>query len=529
MAVTRSQDAGAGVNWRHARLVLLIAALVPLAANVLLRQNHVPLGCPGRFVYLYSPLAAYRLAAVPAAVLLAGTLAAGTWLASSSRAGLALAALGAIALSAWAYVAPPHYRNQHIFNSESPSQEGAFVSEALRVISVRDYLRDFPRRAQAPPAAMRGTRVISNPPGATLLAVAVERSVDRWPAVREWALGSLLSEVPTSEAVRTVQYAQAVGLVFFWVLTGLWVIAAAVLYGLARLFVTPVSAAAYALCCVFAPATLLLAPGKDPAQLLTVAAPLLLWLWAARRDRVLPAVLAGVTLPLVCLASLVHIWIAAIVVAATWLATEQRTRLLGRAVLPGLVGATLSVLGLYLLMDVNLIAIMRAVARAQAEVTRGPAAMPLAWQTLGMPLFLLFVGPAFWTTTMWTVWPGLGMRDSADRDAHAGGGRDAHPTRQMPDAYPARLGRYLLIGTAVVMLATVGFTNVETPRLWIPFTPLLLLGALLQLSALHRPNRGAAQLLVLLVAVQIIMSALQWSLMDIREAETRLVEQRFFG
>jgi hypothetical protein len=502
------------IDPRRARLVLLVAALVPLATTALLRQGHVPLGCPGRFVYLYSPIAAYRLAALPAAVALAVVLGAGTWLAGAGSArrrrwSLTLLAGGAIALAVWAYVAPPYFRNQHIFNAESPSQDGAFVQEALRVTSLREYLYDFPRRAQMPPAAMRGTRVVSNPPGATLVAVGVERLVQRFPLLRELALGPLVHELPPTESVGALQHTQAVGLVFFWVLSALWVLAAGALYWLARLFLPPATAAAYALCCVFTPATLLLTPGKDPAQLLTVALPLYLWLRAVRRDRVVPAVLAGLLLPLVCLVGLVHLWMAAIALAATWLAAEQRRNMLLRLALPAGVAAVLGTLGLYLLCNVDLIAIVRSVARAQAEVTRGPNAMPLAWQLLGVPLFLLFVGPAWWTTTAWAALPRLGLHGPVDRDT--------------------RLGRYLLIAAPAVMLATVAFTNLETPRLWIPFTPLLLLGALLQLGALRRPDRRVALLLALLVAVQVVAASLQWSLMDMREAETRLVEQRFFG
>jgi len=524
MAVMPRRDVSSGIDWRHARLVLLVAALLPLAVTVLLRQDRVPLGCPGRFVYLYSPVAAYRLAAVPAAVLLAAVLAAGTWLAGAAAAsrrrwGLALVAVGAVALAFWAYVAPPYYRTQHIFNAESPAQDGAFVREALHVTSVREYLHDFPRRAQAPPAAMRGTRVISNPPGLTLVAVGVERLVRQFPVLHELALGPLVNELPPTESARALQYANAVGLVFFWVLTALWVLAAGVLYWLARLYLPPVTAVAYALCCVFAPATLLLTPGKDPAQLLTVAVPLYLWLRAVRRDRVTPAVLAGLVLPVVCLASLVHVWLAAIVLVATWFGAARRRRFLMRQVAPAAAAAVLAVLGLHLLCDVDLIAIARSVARAQAEVTRGPSAMPLAWQLLGVPLFLLFVGPAWWTTTAWAALPQLGLRGPAL----------ALGARKEPADRDTRLGRWLLIATAAVMLATIGFTNLETPRLWIPFTPLLLLGALLQLTALRRPDRRVVWLLAMLVAVQVVASALQWSQMDMREAETRLAEQRFFG
>jgi hypothetical protein len=79
------------------------------------------------------------------------------------------------------------------------------------------------------------------------------------------------------------------------------------------------------------------------------------------------------------------------------------------------------------------------------------------------------------------------------------------------------------------MLLTVGFTNLETPRLWIPFVPLLLLGSLLRIEALRQPSRRVALALAVLVATQVTAAALQWSFMDMRETESRLAEQRYFG
>jgi hypothetical protein len=46
----------------------------------------------------------------------------------------------------------------------------------------------------------------------------------------------------------------------------------------------------------------------------------------------------------------------------------------------------------------------------------------------------------------------------------------------------------------------------------------------LQLSWLRRPNRQAAALLATLVFLQFAAAAAQWSLMDMREAETRLLQ-----
>ena len=91
-------------------------------------------------------------------------------------------------------------------------------------------------------------------------------------------------------------------------------------------------------------------------------------------------------------------------------------------------------------------------------------------------------------------------------------------SRQSPDR--DRLSWWLL--AAAVMLVTIGFTNMETPRLWIPFMPLLLLGAALQLRVFRDTGGQARLLLAVLVLVQTACSATQWSFLDAREAETRL-------
>ncbi len=83
--------------------------------------------------------------------------------------------------------------------------------------------------------------------------------------------------------------------------------------------------------------------------------------------------------------------------------------------------------------------------------------------------------------------------------------------------------------TGIVLAGTVGYTNMETPRLWIPFMPLLLIG----LAAGVPMLRGAGQpgrwsnskvrlLLAALVVIQVTAASVQWSLMDMRESEMRL-------
>ena len=509
----------------RALFLLVLAALGPLTVLVVLEQLAVPLGCPGRFVYLYSPFGALRLvAALPALALgvllaLAVLRTAGT---QRAGVGLALAAIAGAGLTVWAYRAPPQHVGQHILNAHSPSHDGAFAVEAWSVTAVRPYLRDFAARAQTPPEQMRGTRVISNPPGATLLAVAVARLLAAAPALREAALAGIRDEL-----VPQTHDSVALGLAYFWALTVLWAAAAPVLYAVGRQFWPPPTALVFAVGAWAGPAPLLFTPGKDPAQLLTVAVPLLLWMTAVRgRGGVAwaAAALAGTTAVLGCVASLVHVWVAVIVLVAGARAIGAAGRRhFGHIALAACGGGALAVVLLAALADLNLPAVLASVARAQARVTRGPDAMPLAWQALGVPLFLLLAGAGFWSAALWAV----GARDGRPP-------LPAHDKTERPEAGSigldrARFGRGLVGLTALVLVATVGFTNIETPRLWIPFMPLLLLGLLLQPAWLQAPRPRATRLLALLVLLHVAAAALQWSRLDVREAELRLVHERYLG
>ncbi len=492
--------------------LLIIAAVVPLVATIILRRLNIPLGCPGRFVYLYSPVVGWRLQSALVALPIGGALALSIWFLAGQRiarrlTGLALLIIPGITLGMWSWYAPPYHVNQHVFNTHSPSHDGAFVKEAVDITSVRDYLHNFPQRAASSPAELRGTRVISNPPGATLLAVAVDRVAQHRPHLVAWLAQDFREATPTQHLLRWT----TTGLAFFMVLIALWLLSGAALYALARLLLTPASAACFALCCVFNPMTLLFVPGKDPAQLLSVALPALCWLLAWRRRSIVCALIAGALATLATVASLVHIWIALILLGATLLDARRESggprRWLFRTLLPATLASVATVLLLWLCCDFNLPATLLAVAHAQGTVTRGPDAMPLAWQLLGLPLFALFAGPALWTVGLFNIGAPDGLPHAADRDA--------------------RFGRYLLLLTALVMLATAGFTNLETPRLWIPFAPFLLLGFMLQLAPLRAPQRRVALLLAALVWMQVAVVALQWAQMDPRETEMRLSEQRY--
>lgn len=501
---------------------LVLAAVLPFSLLVLLYRLALPLGMPGRFVYLYSPVTGWRLCSIPAALLLAGAIGFGTWLLSASRinhqrVGFTLVAIGLIGLAFWSYLAPPDHLEQHIFNMESPSQDGAFAREAARIGNVKAYLQAFPQRAQTPPQQMRGTRVISNPPGTTLLAQGLLQMLGSWSPLhddirrlveQDEAKFDETAELSEAALVAFCQRA-ALGIVLCWALVVLWLLSAVPLYALGRLFFLPPAAMVFAVCCLVSPMTLLFLPGKDAAQLLTVALPLWLWFVAVRRDWWWAALLSGALFVPAVMVSLVHVWLAAIVVVACLLDARhsrgQPARLLARALLPAGIGAAVIAGGLYILADWNILATAWAVAQSQAEVTRGPEGMPLSWQLLGIPLFLLFAGPALWSATMWQ---GGGLNHSRDQDS--------------------RLGLYLLICTLAVMLITIGCTNAETPRLWIPFVPLLLLGVLLRLEAFHQPASHQRALLSGLIFVQIVFSALHWVLMDMREAESRLLSGDLF-
>lgn len=495
---------------------LALAAVLPLLALLILDRLQVPLGCPGRLVYPYSPLSGVRLLRAAWALPPAAALGFGIWLAGRRRTmGLALAAAGALGLVAWTFWAPPAWRHQHIFNALSPAHDGAFVVEALQIRSLSDYLRQFPARAHTPPAEMRGTRVISNPPGTTVLAVLLDRLTRDRPGLGLITPGTLVEAVPPDRAA-WVHHAATLGLVLFAALAALWVVALLPLYAVGRCCFAPPVAAAYAAACVFTPATLLFAPGKDAAQLLTVALPLLAWVWALRRRSPVLAALAGALAVLASLVSLVHIWLAAAALLASfWSARRTARPWLGFAIVPaGLAG--LAVVALLRLAGVDALATLRAAAAAQATVTRGPDAMPLAWQALGIPLFLLFAGPVAGCLALWR----FGSRSAA--------GPAAEPATT-PAPCDAAFGNALLLVTGAILLATVGFTNLETPRLWIPFVPLLLLGLFLSLPPLRSAEARSVALLAALVAAQVAVAALQWSRMDVRESEHRLIDQRFFG
>ncbi len=479
--------------------LLVLGAALPCLVLAALRATDVPLGKPGKFTYLYSPLLTERVQALLGGVAASAVCVAGVWHLGADvdrqrRLGGWLTGGGAAALAVWSFVAPPAFRSQHVFNATSPSHDGAFLTEAEFAGNAgwSHYLRHFEQRTRTPREVMRGTRVLSNPPGATILAgfaIALTES----PALFEIAYRSLVREPGQPELRGSERVLPTRAMVYSLLLWALWVASAPLWYLLAREALPPAGAAVLMLACVFSTATLTFSPGKDPAQLLTAAIPLYCWRRAARGG-VGWALAAGATFAAGCLFGLVHLWIGAAVLAATVVATPVRElpALALWRILPLTLGAGAG-FACAALAGFNALTALPAVAAAQALVTRGPDAMPLLWQLLGLPLFLLFCGAPVWLAV-------------------------AHPVGAGADR---RFGIGLLVATGVIALATLGYTNAETPRLWLPFAALLLLGAAHAGGSAWWADRRV--LAVTLAAAHLFGSLVQWSMMDMREAENRLI------
>lgn len=490
---------------RRLMWMLVATSVLPLAALSLCYLFQVPLGLPGKFTYLYSPIVPDRLGETPAALLISGLIASAVWLmgapgAARARTAALLATIGVLLLGRWVFVAPLEYLSQHHFNMSSPAHDGAFLMESRELLErgVGAYVADFPQRTRTPREIMRGTRVLSNPPATTLLAAVVRHTLDRSPGLAAWCFATLVDEPLVPPEART---AVARAIVFALLLHVLWLAAWPVWLVIGRLAgLSAAAALAAATIIVFTPSTLTFAPGKDPAQLLTAGIPLLLWLHSVRRGSWLAGGVAGAAFVAVSYVGLVHIWLGAIVLVATCIAQRGAAGvLLRRNVLPAGCGALAAIGGLALL-GIDWVGTMRAVAAAQALVTRGPDAMPWMWQLLGVPLFLLFAGPGVLLALI-----GLPGKRAAGAD-----GAGARGGALLEHAAPLAL---------VVMLATVVFTNAETPRLWIPLAPLLILGAARRVGSWLERRRVA---LALIVLAQLAVGVAQWSLMDMREAENRL-------
>jgi len=490
VSAPRSRFIAAGLGISFA--LSLAAILVLLAFNVRLGQ--------GYFAYRFSPVRELRtpraLAALPVVALGCGAiylLSQGA--ASLRRVGVVLFVLTWLGAAAWGWWGPPSPVTQHMFNFTSPSSDGAFFIEATSIQSIPRYLAEFPQRVkEQTPESMRGTRVLSNPPGMTILIrwILPSKSEDRGWLEEELARGNDIDRSDVWLFADTTRV--AIALCILWASAGL------AAYALGRLFFFPAGAATFAIIATFNPATLHFIPGKDPAQLLTIN--LMLWAWFAgqKRRRLWPLCgLAGALLVIGSTFGLIHIWVAVAVLLATY---WQRQPLL-KPTLAAISGGLFIVLLAWLALGWNIPLTLWSVARKWSEIQKTFEMSRPIWYLIGLPIFLLFLSPGFWALL------GLSIR----------------PWRM-------NFGTRFFLSTLFVMLFTyfaIGMTY-ELPRLWVAFLPLLTLGLAIDFPLLRaRGNHPrVAQVLMLIVLTQMIYTTFHWTLFDVRETEFRLVSKRYY-
>jgi len=510
---------------------------IALGALMILRNLGVTLG-QGSFFYRYSEVESVRLQrAFPLVAAIAFALVA---LKSIGRpgqqkiAGALAATLLLLLLGPWTWYAPPQPFVQHTFNMRSPSQDGAFFLETRGISSLRDYLRNFDHLIEKSPAQMGGTRVLSNPPGMTILTVAVEKFLPPQtnpPGLLEQIL--LNRDVPAEDLTissTTIRLSIA--------LTIIWMAAGVAAYALARLFLPAPGALLFALIACFNPCTVHFVPGKDPAQLLTINLMMLAWMMGLRaikqnrpahacpsraqsspstndisrakktaiKDRwlnkgyVVAAISSGIFLTVGLTFGLIHFWIAlALLLATCWEIGFLRT--IRNLLFPALIGAAIVIFTVYFTIGWNIPATLFAVARRFPAIQQTFALDRSAWFFIGLPLFLLFVSPGLATTVALTI-----------RRRCLG------------------FGTKLALCTAAIMLATyLTVVTYELPRLWVAFLPPLTLGVMIDLPLMRATQGKPLRALMLLAALQIAFTAVHWSQLDARESEYRLITQRFFN
>jgi hypothetical protein len=464
-------------------------------------NSRVPLGETNHFVFRWSRLYAVRIQRDAPLLVILPLVGAALKLVGSSpphrRLGVLLAAITMLGLVAWTWWLPPAPLSYHYLNLTSPSQDGAFVLEAEGRPSVLAYLRGYQSRLNESEQALRGTRVLSNPPGTAALAIVTRDLISHLPG-GWWEY--LRRTMPDEADVSRTQRLSLV-MCFGTVLCAAWFGSSIFAYILGRRFLSITGALLFSLLVTFNPQTVAFSPGKDSMQLLTINA--MLWAWfgaSGRRGSVVLSALAGAILVIGSLFSLVHLWIAVIALAASlWQAHHDRQlrRVATHRILPAIAGATALVIAGFAI-GWNIPATLLSVTHRYNQVQASLGYSRSFWFVIGLPLFLLFLGPGVWTFAVLRV----------------------------RKRYPFGFGLRLLICTIVVMLLTylLGITY-ELPRLWIAFLPPLILGLMIDRPLLQgRSAHRVFHWMYLFAAVQILVTAFHVDLLDPREAEYRLLK-----
>jgi hypothetical protein len=489
---------------------LALSFVIPFAFLLILSSLDVQLG-QGYFFFRYSQLRSIRTMRALPMVPIAGVFCGSVWMLSrAARArrliGFALFFAALIGTGAWAWWAPPQPLTQNMFNMTSLSTDGSFYIEASEISSLTEYLRHFPDRLRMTPAQLGGTRVLSNPPGTTILAYAVRRWFSSSPDHLGWLDRQIMSDGNVSPA-EAPQIANP--LRFGIALMVLWVLSGFAAYGLGRVFLSRAGAVVFATIVTFNPCTMNFVPGKDPAQLLTINLMLWAWLagWKSRRAGPMLCAIAGALLVIGSLIGLVHIWVAAITLGATiWNDWRCLKQLLVRNVIPAIIGAIVICAIAWLAIGWNIPLTLRAVSHRWSEL-QGTFAMNRAiWYLIGLPIFLLFLSPGVWLL--------LGLSIRRPR---------------------VNSGTRLAICTAAAMaIVYIGFgVTYELPRLWVAFWPTMVLGlamdcSLLRGNASQAEHRRISKVLMLVVLTQVAFTAFHWTFLDARETEYRLISHRFY-
>lgn len=523
--------------------LFVVWGLAPLVATWLLFLLQAPLGRPN-FVYPYSSYSWWRFyQALPMLIL---GMAALMWIrvrlkrarGFSRWDGAAISILWAAFVAA-SFAAPPAFVRQHLLNFHSPSHDGAFVLEADEQQSWRTYVAEgFNRRCRLDPEDMRGTRVLSNPPGMTIVAMGLSALLLRHP---DWeaALHRLLGTDVVEGADQRHRF--AVGMLLAALLQLAWGFSTFTFYATARATMDAFAAAVVAACCVLTPATLEFTPGKDPAQLLFVGLILLASIRCFLFHNPGWGMIAGGGLALSLTVGLIHIWIAAILlVSMVWQTASSRGSardFIMRCGLPVLGGFLMIVVLFKSAWDWDILAGVVTVARKyptiQREIIHG------WWTILGLPLFMLFAGPALWILLgagRWASRPGAasGRADSSDRWARipAAASPGVPSEAALRERAASWSGKLLWVSAAAMAYCYFFANNSETPRLWMPFLALLTWALAQRRDWLRAGAAGSvstSRLCLLLLALQIGGSILHWTMMDVRESEMRLTTGRYLN
>jgi hypothetical protein len=533
--------------WRR----LLAVGMLPLAALFALWLADVPIGQPFFLIYRYSPWWLIRGFGAAQLLLVGGV---GLWLVwyafdpEANRRRRAAAVVGVAVtyalVVAGLFVMVPEWQQQHVFNYLSPSHDGAFVLEASReeFTSVRAYVsEEYYQRLQRSPKEMRGRRVLSNPAGMTVAFRVVYEALRTRPEFGlELARAAGVDDVESDG--QRIQFAAILAYAFGLML--IWGASLPLAYRLCRLGLPPPGAAAIAFACEFNPSTVCFSPGKDPAQVLFVVAILWTALAGYLRGRSWWWAVCGAVLAISLSIGLVTAWIMVIAAGATALhavidgdggtggvgARVRRWCL--RSALPAAGGSLAIWLLFWIGWDWNLIRSTVAVGLRYGEIQLPIITDPFYWTLVGLPMFLLFVGPTFYLliALRWMPWSRSlrGMSPIGTSPETQGSGASSGVPRYGTIATTC-LGRYLLIMTALVLVYTYFFANnSETPRLWMPFIPPLLVGLAWRQPVLSVRSQVVRRLCVLLMILQFGGTMLHWSMMDVRESEYRLSTGRLW-